>query len=62
VQHAYAAGERGVPANFLSKYSPSWEGVRGWWTRVDGAGTIVALKKALPTLSEQEERREKLTD
>jgi hypothetical protein len=22
----------GVPAKFLFIYSPSWEGVRGWWT------------------------------
>jgi hypothetical protein len=34
MQHANAAGERGVPAKSLSKFSPSWEGVRGWWTRI----------------------------
>jgi predicted alpha-1,2-mannosidase len=34
VQHAYAAGARGVPVKYLTKYSPSWEGVRGWWTLI----------------------------
>jgi hypothetical protein len=34
VQHAYAAGARGVPVKYLSKYSPSREGARGWWTLI----------------------------
>jgi hypothetical protein len=34
VQHAYAAGERGVPAKFSPIFSPSGEGVRGWWTLI----------------------------
>jgi hypothetical protein len=34
VQHAYAAGARGVPEKYFSKYSPSREGVRGWWTLI----------------------------
>jgi hypothetical protein len=26
---------RGVSPQIISYYSPSWEGVRGWWTLID---------------------------
>jgi hypothetical protein len=51
VQHAYAAGERGGPAkSLLSIYSPSWEGVRGWWTLI--AGLTNCLKLSLLSMGQ----------